>query len=57
MGKEEASGLRGKTPSGNGWAPLAKAKDLALQPYFLIVGRLWDEKIGWVANPMQTFLL
>lgn len=45
MGKEEASGLRGKeAPSGNRWAPLSGVKDLALQPFFPSLGKLWDGK-------------
>ena len=43
MGKEEASGLRGKeAPSGNRWVPLSEVKDLALQSFFSQFGKLWD---------------
>lgn len=56
MGKEEASGLRGKeAPSGNGWAPLSEVKDLALQPFFPSLGSL--RKTKWGGNPMPNFLL
>lgn len=42
MGKEEASGLRGKEAPGNRWAPLSEVKDLALQSFFSQFGKLWD---------------